>query len=40
MLATVKKSLPNFDINKLAPRDYQGPKCSYAKSAAEDLFLF
>ena len=39
MVATAKKNLPNFDFSRMDARDYQGPKCSYAKSSFADAFL-
>lgn len=38
MLATAKKSLPNFDFSSLDGRDYQGSKCTYA-TPVSGLFL-
>ena len=34
MISKTKKSLPNFKISDLAPRDYQGPKCTYVNSTS------
>jgi lipocalin len=32
MYASAKAKLPHFDFTTLAPREYQGSKCSYVKS--------
>ena len=37
MLATAAEKVPHYDLSRLNTRDYQGPKCSYAKSAMEFL---
>ncbi len=40
MMGVAKTKLPHFDFTKLAPRDYQGSKCTYESAAfLESEFL-